>query len=95
MGQVDINAISFCPPAIEQGAGPERIPQNVYDALVSLAFNVGTGNACGSTMVKFINQKRWRDACYQLPRWVYVKGVFNPGLDNRRARELVWCLKGA
>ncbi|HDS4693177.1 TPA: lysozyme, partial [Klebsiella pneumoniae subsp. pneumoniae] len=28
-------------------------------------------------------------------RWVYVKGVFNPGLDNRRARELSWCLKGA
>ncbi|MDR8264200.1 lysozyme, partial [Acinetobacter baumannii] len=26
---------------------------------------------------------------------VYVKGVFNPGLDNRRARELSWCLKGA
>ncbi|MFW8532592.1 lysozyme, partial [Klebsiella pneumoniae] len=23
------------------------------------------------------------------------KGVFNPGLDNRRARELSWCLKGA
>ncbi len=63
------------------------VPQNVYDALVSLAFNVGTGNACGSTMVKFINQKRWREACYQLPRWVYVKGVFNPGLDNRRARS--------
>ncbi|MFW8412260.1 lysozyme, partial [Klebsiella pneumoniae] len=20
---------------------------------------------------------------------------FNPGLDNRRARELSWCLKGA
>jgi lysozyme len=43
------------------------VPQYVYDALVSLAFNVGTGNACSSTMVKFINQKRWRDACYQLP----------------------------
>jgi len=71
------------------------VPQYVYDALVSLAFNVGTGNACSSTMVKFINQKRWRDACYQLPRWVYVKGVFNQGLENRRGRELAWCLKGA
>ncbi|MDL4444384.1 lysozyme [Klebsiella michiganensis] len=72
-----------------------NVPQYVYDALVSLAFNVGTGNACSSTMVKFINQKRWRDACYQLPRWVYVKGIFNQGLDNRRGRELAWCLKGA
>lgn len=34
------------------------------------------------------------DACHQLPRWVYVKGVFNQGLDNRRAREMAWCLKG-
>ena len=72
-----------------------NVPQYVYDALVSLAFNVGTGNACSSTLVKFINQKRWRDACYQLPRWVYVKGIFNQGLDNRRGRELAWCLKGA
>ncbi|MBS2693768.1 lysozyme, partial [Salmonella enterica subsp. enterica serovar 1,4,[5],12:i:-] len=23
-----------------------------------------------------------------------VKGVFNQGLDNRRAREMTWCLKG-
>lgn len=70
-------------------------PQPVYDATVSLAFNVGTGNACSSTMVKLLNQERWRDACDQLPRWVYVKGVFNQGLDNRRVRELAWCLKGA
>lgn len=71
------------------------MPQKVYDALVSFAFNVGPGNACGSTMVTLLKAERWRDACNQLPRWVYVKGVFNQGLDNRRARELAWCLKGA
>lgn len=62
-------------------------PQKVYDAVVSFAFNVGTGNACSSTLVKLLNQRRWADACRQLPRWVYVKGVFNQGLDNRRARR--------
>lgn len=72
-----------------------QLPQKVYDAVVSFAFNVGTGNACSSTLVKLLNQERWHDACMQLPRWVYVKGVFNQGLDNRRGRELVWCLKGA
>lgn len=71
------------------------MPQQVYDALVSLAFNVGTGNACGSTMVALLKQGRWRNACGQLPRWVYVKGVFNQGLDNRRQREMAWCLSGA
>ena len=60
----------------------QPMPQKVYDAVVS-------------TLVKLLNQRRWADACHQLPRWVYVKGVFNQGLDNRRAREMAWCLKGA
>lgn len=71
------------------------VPQKVYDAVVSFAFNIGTGNSCSSTLVKLFNQQRWADACRQLPRWVYIKGVFNQGLDNRRAREMAWCLKGA
>lgn len=73
----------------------QQVPPKVYDAMVSFAFNVGTSNACGSTLVKLLNQQRWTDACRQLPRWVYVKGVFSQGLDNRRAREMAWCLKGA
>lgn len=73
---------------------PVAMPQPVYDALISFAFNVGTGNACSSTLVKLLNQKKWREACMQLPRWVYVKGVFNQGLDNRREREMAECLKG-
>lgn len=60
----------------------QQPPQKVYDAAVSFAFNVGTGNACSSTLVKLLNQRRWADACRQLPRWVYVKGVFNQGLDK-------------
>lgn len=80
--------------ALERCVVPS-VPQKVYDAVVSFAFNVGTGNACSSTLVKLLNQKRWADACRQLPRWVYVKGVFNQGLDNRRAREMAWCLQGA
>ncbi|WP_130831125.1 lysozyme [[Erwinia] mediterraneensis] len=70
------------------------MPQQVYDALVSFAFNVGTEKACGSTMVKLLREKRWRDACYQLPRWVYVNGIFSQGLKNRRSREMAWCLEG-
>lgn len=71
------------------------IPQKVYDAVVSFAFNVGANNACGSTLVKLLNQHRYSDACQQLTRWVYVKGSFNQGLKNRRNRELKWCLSGA
>ncbi|MDV7023322.1 lysozyme [Atlantibacter subterranea] len=74
---------------------PVKMPQPVYDALVSFAFNVGTGAACRSTLVGFINRQQWAQACNQLSRWVYVSGVKNKGLENRRARERAWCLKGA
>ena len=74
---------------------PVTMPQPVYDALVSFAFNVGTGAACRSTLVGFINRQQWVQACEQLSRWVYVSGVKNKGLENRRARERAYCLKGA
>jgi len=74
---------------------PVEMPQHVYDAVVSFAFNVGTGAACRSTLVYFLNEKKWKQACDQLPRWVYVRGVKSTGLENRRQRERKYCLKGA
>lgn len=74
---------------------PVSMPQQVYDAVVSFAFNVGSGAACRSTLVYFLNQKQWRQACDQLPRWVFIGGVRNQGLENRRQREHSWCLRGA
>lgn len=73
---------------------PVKMPPPVYDALVSFAFNVGTGAACGSTLVAMLKRQQWRQACEQLPRWVYVNGVRNKGLENRRERERVYCLQG-
>ncbi|QJT83441.1 lysozyme [Kosakonia sp. MUSA4] len=73
---------------------PVAMPPAVYDAVVSFAFNVGTGAACQSTLVYFLNQKKWQQACDQLPRWVYINGIKNKGLENRRARELAYCMKG-
>lgn len=74
---------------------PEEMPAPVYDALVSFAFNVGTGAACRSTLVSYIKRHQWRQACDQLDRWVYVNGLRNKGIENRRAREKAWCIKGA
>ena len=73
---------------------PVTMPPRVYDALVSFAFNVGTGAACHSTLVSFIKRQQWQQACDQLTRWVYVNGVRNKGLENRRVRERAYCLKG-
>jgi lysozyme len=73
---------------------PVTMPQPVYDALVSFSFNVGTGAACRSTLVSFLNRQQWWQACDQLTRWVYVNGARNTGLENRRQRERAYCLQG-
>jgi lysozyme len=73
---------------------PVAMPQPVYDAVVSFAFNVGVTTACKSTLAFFINKGEWRKACEQLPRWVFVKGERVTGLERRRANELAYCLRG-
>jgi lysozyme len=73
---------------------PVAMPQPVYDAVVSFAFNVGVTAACKSTLAFFINKGQWRDACEQLPRWVFVNGVRVAGLERRRTNELAYCLRG-
>ncbi|HAT3796136.1 TPA: lysozyme [Serratia marcescens] len=73
---------------------PVTMPQPVYDAVVSFAFNVGVTAACGSTLAGFIKQLHWRSACEQLSRWVYVNGVKNRGLERRRGAEMAYCLTG-
>ncbi|WP_413535204.1 lysozyme [Rahnella inusitata] len=73
---------------------PVAMPQPVYDAVMSFAFNVGVTAACKSTLAFFINKGEWRKACEQLPRWVFVNGVRVTGLERRRANELAYCLRG-
>lgn len=73
---------------------PVAMPQPVYDAVVSFAFNVGVTAACKSTLTFFINKGEWRKACEQLPRWVFANGVRVTGLERRRANELAYCLRG-
>ena len=73
---------------------PVAMPQPVYDAVVSFAFNVGVTAACKSTLAFFINKGEWRKACEQLPRWVFVNGERITGLERRRANELAYCQRG-
>jgi lysozyme len=63
--------------------------------VVAFTFNVGVSASCNSTLAFFIKKQQWRDACEQLPRWVFVKGVRSAGLERRRAAERALCLSGA
>ena len=66
----------------------QNLPKEVVIALRDFTFNVGGGASCNSTLVKLLNQGKIREACNQFSRWVFVKGVFIKGLENRRVNGL-------
>ena len=61
--------------------------QNQFDALVSLAYNIGTGAFSKSTLVKKLNGNDIRGAADQFDVWVNAGGKRMQGLVNRRAKE--------
>ncbi|WP_447875217.1 lysozyme [Serratia fonticola] len=63
------------------------VTQSQFDALVSLAFNVGGANFAGSTLVKKLNSGDPRGAADQFPRWKFADGKEMRGLVRRRAAE--------
>ena len=70
--------------------------QNQFDALVSLAYNIGTGAFNKSTLVKKLNAGDIRGAADQFDVWINAGGKRMQGLVNRRAREkalYLACLK--
>lgn len=73
-------------------------PPEVQAAFVSWSYNVGTGAACGSTLVKRATVGDLRAACNELPKWNKArKGgilITLPGLTKRRAEEQALCLSG-
>lgn len=63
------------------------ITQNQFDALVSLAYNIGTGAFKSSTLLKKLNAKDYKGAAAQFDRWNRAGGKVMQGLINRRAKE--------
>lgn len=71
------------------------IPVGVQASLLELAYNVGTGAACKSTMMRLANQGKYKEACRELDKWVRAGGQPIKGLQNRRADSKInLCLKG-
>lgn len=63
------------------------LSQNQFDALVSLAYNIGTNAFKNSTLVKKLNAGDIRGAANQFDVWVKAGGKRMQGLVNRRAKE--------
>lgn len=61
--------------------------QNQFDALVSLAYNIGSSAFKSSTLAKKLNSGDYQGAADQFNVWVNAGGKRTQGLVNRRDRE--------
>ena len=73
----------------ESAVNQVKVPlnQNQYDALVSLAYNIGASAFLNSTLFKKLNAKDYKGAAEQFARWNRAGGKVMRGLTNRRAKE--------
>jgi len=69
---------------------PAGLPEHVYAASVSFAYNVGAQAFCQSTFARKLRNGE-PGACAELSRWVYAGGQILPGLVRRRAAERAMC----
>ena len=63
------------------------LTQNVFDALVSLTYNIGAKAFHDSTLLKMLNAGDKLVAAAQFLRWDHVNGNPNTGLLHRRIAE--------
>lgn len=66
--------------------------QHEYDAFLSLAYNIGPGAFCGSTLVKKLNAEDYPGACAEILRWDKAGGKTIAGLTKRRRAEHQQCM---
>lgn len=72
--------------------GDVPLHQHEWDAYVSWAYNVGTGAACGSTLVRKLKAGDYAGACAELLRWDKQAGIRLRGLTVRRQAEYKQCM---
>lgn len=65
------------------------LTQGMFDALVSFAYNFGTGSngLGGSTLLQKLNVKDYEGTAREFDRWIHGDGAVLPGLVIRRDRE--------
>ena len=66
--------------------------QHEYGAFLSLAYNIGPGAFCGSTLVRKLNAEDYAGACAEILRWDKAGGKTVAGLTKRRQAEHRQCM---
>ena len=69
------------------GSVSVELTQNMFDALVSLAFNIGLGALQKSTLLKKLNAGDYLGASDQFLVWNKAGGAISKGLQRRRTAE--------
>lgn len=72
---------------VRKALGSAPASQNQFDALVSLAYNVGLGNLAGSTLLKKHKAGDYQGAAAEFAKWNKAAGKVMTGLTRRRAAE--------
>lgn len=67
--------------------GNARTTQHQFDAMVSFAYNVGTGNLASSTLLRKHKAGDYKGAQAEFGRWNKAAGKVLAGLTRRRAAE--------
>ena len=67
--------------------GTAPTTQGQFDALVSLAFNIGLGNLQASTLLRLHKEGNYDGAAAQFARWNRAAGKVMNGLTKRRLAE--------
>jgi lysozyme len=89
---IHATGVMRCTPAFDRARHPNQIV-----AATLLAYNIGVGGYCGSTVARRFNTGNFRGACDAFLMWnkARVNGVLRPvaGLTRRRERERAICLR--
>lgn len=64
-----------------------RLNANQYSALLSFAYNVGPANFKKSSVLRYVNQKRFAEVPARLALWTKAGGKVLRGLSRRRVAE--------
>lgn len=70
------------------------IAQNQYDAFVSLAFNIGSGNFSKSHFLRYFNEGKPHLCADTILNWNHVNNQVSEGLTRRRNAEREMFLTG-
>jgi len=66
-----------------------ELTQNQYTALLSFIYNIGATQFAKSTLLKYVNEKKFDLVPDELRKWNRVNGEVSLGLTRRREKEAI------